>query len=81
MATATLEVKILSPDAVLFEGRAERVILPGEYGVFEACPFHRPLVSRLVSGQLFIDGHPLAIRRGVVKVLNDSLTAIVEPAV
>jgi F-type H+-transporting ATPase subunit epsilon len=77
---ATLEVKILSADEVLFAGRAQRVVLPGEHGVFEVCPFHRPLVSRLLPGHLLIDDHSMAIDRGVVKVLHDTLTAIVEPA-
>ncbi len=77
---AMLEVKILSPQEVLFEGQAQRVILPGEHGVFEVCPFHRPLVSRLLPGHVLIDGQSLAIQRGVVKVLHDTLTAIVEPA-
>ena len=77
---AMLEVTILSPEEVLFEGQAQRVILPGEFGVFEVCPFHRPLVSRLLPGYVLIDHQSVAIQRGVVKVLHDTLTAIVEPA-
>ncbi len=77
---AALDVKIISPQEILFEGQAQCVILPGEYGVFEVCPFHRPVISRLLPGQVLIDGKPVAIKRGIVKVLHDTLTAIVEPA-
>ena len=77
---ALLEVKILSSKHVLFAGQARRVIVPGEHGVFEVCPFHRPIISRLLPGHLLIDDQSLAIQRGVVKVLHDTLTAIIEPS-
>ena len=74
-----LEVTVLSTQEVLYSGKAQRVILPGEAGVFEVLSFHRPLISRLLPGYIVIDDQPLAIRRGVVKVASDTLTAIVEP--
>ncbi|MBI3011389.1 MAG: hypothetical protein HYY58_02720 [Candidatus Omnitrophica bacterium] len=73
-----LEVAVLSPEALLFNGRARHVILPGEQGVFEVWPFHRPVVSRLLPGFIVVDGQPFPIRRGVVKVEHDTVTAIVE---
>ena len=75
-----LNVTIISPGRVIFEGKAERVILPGEAGVFEVLSYHRPLLSRLIRGKLFVDGSSLSIRRGVAKVESDSVTAIVEGA-
>ncbi len=77
---ATLEVTILSPDELLFQGRATKVILPGEQGVFEVCPFHRPLISRRLSGYLLVDDAAIPMKRGVVKGAGDVRTAIVEPA-
>lgn len=74
-----LEVTILSPHAQIFAGRAARVIVPGEQGVFEILPFHRPLVSRLLPGLMVIDDQILPIQRGVIKVELDQITAIVEP--
>lgn len=75
-----LDVKILSPQEILFEGQAPRVIVPGEEGVFEVGPFHRPMVSRLLPGDLIVGTRILAIKRGIVKVLHETVTAIVEPA-
>ncbi len=73
-----LDVTILTPQEVLFQGRAVRVILPGEMGTFEVGSFHRPLVSRLLPGILIVDDQSVAIRRGVVKVDRDRVTSIVE---
>ena len=75
-----LNVTIISPGRVIFEGEAETVILPGEAGVFEVMSYHRPLLSRLIKGNLFVDGSSLSIHRGVAKVDADSVTAIVEGA-
>ena len=73
-----LDVTILTPQEVLFQGRAVRVILPGEMGTFEVGQFHRPLVSRLLPGLLIVDDRSVLIRRGVVKVEKDRVTSIVE---
>jgi len=73
-----LEVIILSMQKILFEGRAKSVILPGEKGVFEVLPFHKPLLSRLVTGPLLIDGERFFIRRGVAKVMLNKVMVVVE---
>jgi F0F1-type ATP synthase epsilon subunit len=79
MATKILTVLITSPERVLFHGRAESVVCPGELGTFEVQALHRPIVSRLLAGALTVDGRSLAIRRGVLRVADDVVTAVVEP--
>ncbi len=73
-----LDVVILTPQEVLFQGQASRVIFPGEEGTFEVGPFHRPIVSRLLPGLLIVDHQSVLIRRGVVKVDRNKVTSIVE---
>lgn len=73
-----LEVMVTSPERVLFAGTAHSVVFPGEQGTFEVLPLHRPLVSRLVAGPVIVDGRPMEIRRGVVRVADDTVTAVVE---
>ena len=74
-----LSVMMTSPERVLFEGMAQRVIVPGERGTFEVLPMHRPLISRLLGGIVVIDAKTFPIRRGVIRVINDTVTAVVEP--
>ena len=77
-----LHIVVTSPERVLFDGTARSVIFPGEQGTFEVLTLHRPLVSLLTAGTMYIDGRAIPIRRGVMRVTNDEVTTIVElPAV
>lgn len=73
-----LNVIVVCPERVIFEGRANSVILPGEKGVFEVLPFHRPLLSLLKEGDIYVDSRFMKIRRGIAKVEANILAAIVE---
>jgi F0F1-type ATP synthase epsilon subunit len=73
-----IDVSVLNPKEVVFEGKAKRVMMPGEQGVFEALPFHKRFLSRLVSGTLIIDEKSLHIRRGIAKIDQNKVTIIVE---
>lgn len=73
-----LDVLVLTPKKIIFDGKAKRVVLPGEQGVFEVLPFHKTMLSRLISGTLFIGEQSILIRRGVVKVLNNKVVIIIE---
>ena len=73
-----LDVCILNPREIIFEGKANRVILPGEQGIFEVLPFHKHILSRLVCGTLLIDAESIPIKRGIAKVELNKVTAIVE---
>lgn len=73
-----LDVLIISPEEVIFEGQAESVILPGDQGTFEIQPYHKNLLSRLLAGDVLIDGNVFSISRGVVKVQNNKVTIVSE---
>ena len=77
---AFLELLILSPERVIFKGRTESVILPGEKGVFEVLPHHKRLLSRLLGGMIIVGKNALRIKRGVVKVAMNQVTVLVEEA-
>jgi F0F1-type ATP synthase epsilon subunit len=74
----TLDVLMLSPVEIIFENKAKSVILPGEKGVMEILPFHKRLLSRLISGIILIDDRKFNIRRGLVKVNQNKVTIIVQ---
>jgi F0F1-type ATP synthase, epsilon subunit (mitochondrial delta subunit) len=73
-----LDVKILNPKEVIFEGQAKAVIVPGEQGIFEILPFHKPILSRLFSGNIYVDDTAYPVRRGVIKVSSNKVTIILE---
>ena len=73
-----LEVTIISPEEVVFEGQAESIILPGEQGTFEVQSYHKNLLSRLLAGDVVIDGNIFPISRGVVKVQDNKVTIVSE---
>ena len=78
MADKLLSVTVINPQGVVFQAAAERVIMPGERGVFEVLAFHKRLLSRLLSGTVIIDEHTIPIYRGVVRVGNNAVTIIME---
>ena len=75
-----LEVSLLTPKEVIFEGNASSIIVPGEEGVFEVQPFHKQILSRLISGVLFIDEQSFSVQRGIINVNQNKVTIIIEEA-
>jgi F-type H+-transporting ATPase subunit epsilon len=73
-----LDVYVLSAKEVIFEGKAKSVILPGEQGEFEILPFHKPILSRLIFGRIYIDEDCIPIRRGIVKGYYNNVTVLIE---
>ena len=73
-----LNIKIITPTEVAFEGEGKSVVFPGESGTFEILPFHKRLLARLRRGEILIDGRSLPILRGVVKVDRNRVDAVVE---
>ena len=73
-----LEVVVATPGKVIFEGKAKSLVLPGEQGVFEVLSFHKPIISRLISGRLMVDDQAFLIRRGIVGINANQATIIVE---
>ena len=59
-----LNLKVLTPRRLIFQGKAESIILPGEKGVFEVQSHHKRLLSRLIQGKMFIGHTKVEIRRG-----------------
>ena len=73
-----LDVMVLNPQKVVFEGKAESVILPGGQGVFEILAFHKRMLSRLITGILTVGNKNFYIRRGVAKIDQNKVLVIIE---
>lgn len=47
-----LQLKIVSPEKIVYEGEAESVFAPGTLGQFEILTDHAPIISTLEQGEL-----------------------------
>lgn len=73
-----LDIMILNPQKVVFEGKAESVTLPGEQGIFEVLPFHKRMLSRLITGIISVGNKNFYIHRGVAKIDQNKVMVIIE---
>jgi F-type H+-transporting ATPase subunit epsilon len=55
-----MNIKILTPESVIFDGEVESVLLPGKNGDFQIMKDHIAIVSSLVNGnvKLYTDSIP-----------------------
>lgn len=74
-----IETVIYTPEKTLFEGKAQRIVLPGEQGIFEILSYHKPIVSRLIGGRIVIDDTTVfPIRCGIAGVSRNRAIVVVE---
>ena len=77
-----LELKIVSPAKVEYQGMVEKVIVPGISGQFEILQDHAPIISSLSNGEVVYqdsDGeHVLNGIRGFVEVRKNNVDICVE---
>lgn len=74
--------KIITPSATIFEGEVSQAKFPGASGGFEVLKDHAPIISTLVKGNVLLrtsEGiKEFQIESGVVEVLNNHITILVE---
>jgi len=81
----TLQVDVVSAEALIFSGEAEFVVLPGESGELGIYPRHAPLLTRIKPGAvrikpadgseevlIFVAGGVLEVQPKLVTVLADT---------
>ncbi len=47
-----MNIKILTPESVVFEGEVDSVLLPGKNGDFQIMKDHTAIVSSLINGKV-----------------------------
>ena len=83
--TAGLKCEIVTPEGVVYDGRADVVVVPGEMGELGILPRHAPLVSRTVVGEARVNESGngwkfIAVGSGYVKMQFDRLLLLVNTA-
>jgi F-type H+-transporting ATPase subunit epsilon len=82
---ATLKLEILTPEAKIFEGDVDRVLLPGAEGDMEILPQHETLIAELKAGELhfMLKGQMqvLAIGEGFAEITGTRVGVLTDGAV
>lgn len=74
-----MQVTILNPKQMVYEGTATTVFLPGDLAEFEIMDYHVPIVSLLRPGVVLIDTRvAIEIKKGMVKFDNNECMILVE---
>ena len=77
-----LQLKIVSPEKVEYDGAAERILVPGTMGQFEILNDHAPIISTLQKGTVeYINKEgktSLEILGGFVEVQKNQVSLCVE---
>ena len=77
-----LQLKIVSPEKVEYDGAAERILVPGTMGQFEILNDHAPIISTLQKGTVdYVNREgktSLEIQGGFVEVQKNQVSLCVE---
>lgn len=77
-----MNVKIITPDKILFEGTAKLLQLPGTGGLFEILNGHAPIIASLKEGSIKLEEEEgekrFEIKAGVVKAQKDEILVLVQ---
>ncbi len=69
----TIQLRIVSPEKVIYDGEINRVTLPGTSGSFTILPHHAPIISSLQPGKIIYFtrddvGHGIDIKSGFIEM-------------
>ena len=78
-----LQLKIVSPERIEFEGEVKSVLVPGTLGQFQILVNHAPIISSLEKGKVVYDlpsgeKKELSIIGGFVEVQKNVVSVCVE---
>ncbi|MDD4589443.1 MAG: ATP synthase F1 subunit epsilon [Parabacteroides sp.] len=77
-----LNLVIVAPEKVIFEGDVESLDLPGIKGQFTVLPMHAALITSLSQGKIrFVNGGEtteLLIKSGFVEIRKDKVSVCIE---
>ncbi|MHB1391210.1 MAG: ATP synthase F1 subunit epsilon [Thermoleophilia bacterium] len=80
-----LKCEVVTPEALVFDGCVDMVVVPGELGELGILPRHTPIVSRTVIGEVRVkvdngNWSHIAVGNGYMKLQFDRLLLLVDTA-
>lgn len=77
-----LNLTIVAPDGIKYEGKAKSVQVPGKMGSFTVLPMHAPLISSLSEGKITYNTtdeiKEIFIVSGFIEVKQDIVSLCIE---
>jgi F-type H+-transporting ATPase subunit epsilon len=78
-----MQVQLITPEKILFEGAANYVQVCGSQGEFGVLPNHAPFISTLKAGNIVIElpngeRQEFPVTSGVAEVQAEKITILVE---
>ena len=82
---ASLNVRVVSPEKIIFEGEASAVVAPAWDGHVGILPGHAPMLALIGSGEVSVDrpgggSDAFHVAGGVLKVERNQVTLLTEYA-
>lgn len=82
---ATITLKVITPDRVVYEGTVDQVTLPVTDGEVTILPQHRSYIASLTFGEIMMrasdEQHSIAVGGGFVEFADNTLTVLADMAV
>ena len=77
-----LQVLVINPDDVVFDGEAEYVLAPTTKGTVGILPGHTPLFAEVTQGEIIIshasgEDEKFSVDSGILKVRADTVTILI----
>lgn len=77
-----LQLKIVTPECIEYQGEIIRVVVPGTLGEFEVLENHAPIISSLERGKIVYENkdgqHTLQVNGGFIEVQKNLVSICVE---
>lgn len=74
-----MSLSILTPEKTLYQGKIQKITVPGEKSPFQVLYNHAPILSTLTSGKVVCTDekdkeHTFLLKSGIVEVVNNEVT-------
>ena len=81
-----MNLKIVTPEARVYEDTVDSVVLPTTSGEINILPGHIPLVTEIQGGEIIVSksgegGQSLAISKGFAQCVGDKISVLAENAI
>ncbi|MBR6037098.1 MAG: F0F1 ATP synthase subunit epsilon [Bacteroidaceae bacterium] len=75
-----MKLQIITPTGTTYDGDVNRFQFPSATGLMEFLQGHAPMIAALKEGSIHTEREEIACGAGVVRIENDNITVVCEPA-